>query len=224
MKKNRNIVVLICSIIMVLGVLAGCSSQNASTGSNANTGAQLQQTAPAQSLPDVPSTTIEVEPIQADQPASQESTAAENVAFTEAVSDNPNIIDGIDFTEYLEGGKKPLRYYFINEMHYDSLRWVGMYLEGEHENPIIGIFKNGDSIKWKAENAFKLMLYAPKKVVYYEKISEFKDYPVELDDAERKGFFADTFFEKAYDNEEMTVRFTYEDGTTEDITVYITAE
>ncbi|MBR1852152.1 MAG: hypothetical protein IJ794_03095, partial [Lachnospiraceae bacterium] len=68
MRKNRNIIGLICSIVLVFTMLTGCSEQSASTGSNANAGANDTQAAQA-----TPSS-AEGTSSEAQQPASQEST------------------------------------------------------------------------------------------------------------------------------------------------------
>lgn len=217
MRKNRNIIGLICSIVLVFTMLTGCSEQSASTGSNANAGANDTQAAQA-----TPSS-AEGTSSEAQQPASQESTVEETASSAEVVADNPYIIDGIDFTDYY-AGNKPIKHFFLNELNYDSLRWVVMYKD-EIDSSIIGIYKDGDSVNWDAERITFWYLYSLKKVVSYEKLSEFKKYSTEIADGE-KGYWVDVIFENdlTYNNDEVTFRFTYEDGTTEDITVYVTSE
>jgi len=217
MRKNRKIVALITSIILVLVMLAGCSSQNASTGSSANATQVVQAT------PEVtPSSAVEVASSEAQQPASQESTLQETASSAEAVADNPNFIDGIDFTEYF-AGNKPLKYYFLNELHYDSLRWV--VTDDEHSK--IAIYKDGDSIKLSAEKETWWYLYSNKKIVEYYVLSSTSEnmYTCWVVDG-RKGYYADiNFYAGNICNDyEVKIRFDYEDGTQEEITVYVTAD
>lgn len=226
MRKNGKVVVMISGIILMLVMLAGCSEQNVSTSTSADVGANVTQAVQDSQVPleATSSSATEMASSEAEQSASQESSAVEETASSaEAATDNPYIIDGIDFTDYY-AGKKSIKRYFLNDFHYDSLRWVVMYKD-EIDSSIIGICKNGDSVKWEAKRNTYWYLYSPKKVVSFEKISELKEYAILIDDGE-KGYWGGAVFEHklTYDNEEMTVRFTYEDGTTEDITVYITAE
>lgn len=223
MRKKRNIVVLISGIILVLVMLAGCSSQNASTGSSANTGANATQA--VQATPEVtPSSAVEVASSEADQPASPESSAVEEtVSSAETVTDNPNIIDGIDFTSY-NNSEVPMHVLIKRQnVKFDKLTAIVTIHRDENNEPMskaVQISNDGDSYVGKLDSKIYIYYFGDKKIEKIEDDS--KQYSVGTPDGETRGMFSTSY--NGGENEKITCTVTYEDGTQESITMYFTLD
>jgi len=160
MRKKRNIIGLICSIVLVLTMLTGCSEQSASTGSNANAGANDTQA--AQATPSsAEGTSSEVQ-----QPASQESSAVETASSEDAVADNENVIDGIDFTrsnyEHVTIGS------ILQEQNItiDKLTAFVTLRRDENDQPInktVAVLHDGDALEARIDSQFLVQFLDLKK-------------------------------------------------------------
>ena len=223
MKRNRSIVVLISSIILVLVMLAGCSEQNASTSTNANVGANATQA--VQATPEVtPSSTAEVASSEVDHPASQESSAVEETASSaEAVADNPNIIDGIDFTSY-NNSEVPM-YVLIKRQNvkFDKLTAIVTIHRDENNESMskaVCILHDGDSYVGKVASKITIFFFGPKKIEKIES-SDSKNFSASMT---KTGDEAKSSVFDGGDNVDVTYVVTYDDGTEESITICFTVD
>jgi len=79
---------------------------------------------------------------------------------------------------------------------------------------------DGDSYVGKIDSKVVVFYYGAKKIVKSE--SSFKNYTVGMNTGCPKGIFDSSY--TGGENEEITCTVTYEDGTTESITLYFTLE
>lgn len=249
MKKTRNYVALLTSIIMVLSIMVGCSNTQASTGGvtpSTSIGSSVEPTVQAP-------TEVVAQPTEEATPTE---AVVEATPTEEAVEDNPNIIDGVDFTKYNEG--EPIDVVLM-DMQFDEPkliveRKVQIANSGTLISDAMGVLSNGDKyveepVEEKPEGYeqtyFVYNIYAPKPI----KNVSYNEREIEVDNnndgylTKRDHVYPDSFDEMEMDgiqypklyyfymvpkgiltDDDVTVTIEYEDGTSDQITVYITKE
>lgn len=225
MRKKRNIIGLICSIVLVLAMLIGCSEQSASTDSNAN--ADANDTQAAQATP----SSAEGTSSEAQQPASQESTIAETASSAEAVVDNENVIDGIDFTTYNNGHVAISSILQEQNITIDKLTaFVTLRRDenGQPINKIAAVLHDGDALVARIDSQFLIEFFGPKKIVDIQS-SDSHVFYVGIDSEEEgaRGYSVSGVLWPKYDKKgdvDVTCDVKYEDESTDSITIHFTLE
>ena len=158
-----------------------------------------------------------VEPEVTEEPAPTEEVVEPEVT-EEVVEDNPNVIDGIDFTEFNEGDAS---FFDIMENYpnNDNLKLIAL-----SDKRVEAILEDGDSIIQEKDNGeYTFFFYTSKDVKSVYKIGG-KD--VSADIAEYPNIRGYCFVkdEVTGTDIECGATVTYEDGTEESITIYVTKD
>lgn len=219
MKRTRKFLAIVASLIFVMSVLAGCEKGSGSGPSTAiGSSAEPTVQAPTEAAPTAaPEVTEAVEP-------TVEATPTEEVeAPTEAA--DPNIIDGIDFTEY-NNGEAPINKP-VATMNYDTIRVVASTEHGR-EGLACAILADGDSFTMEPEKIYWYVIYLPKKAEAVEKLNpdniDYLGAPMEYvsdDGVKYDGLFGFALNrEVTGEDVEVGFLFKYTDGTEESITMH----
>ena len=150
--------------------------------------------------------------ITSDQKA-EESIAEEVKEEPETVvEENPNIIDGVDYTPYYDG-QVALEDIFERQVTYDSLR-IFVFDTGK----IYGVMSDGETIEFEdRKEAYVFTYYSPKPVTKVESIGEvgyFQDFHEQY-----KKLPAQGYYHPGEKGNKVGIKVTYEDGTEDSIVV-----
>lgn len=245
MKRTRKFLAMAVSIILILIVLAGCGKNVEPTGSIGSAAAPTPTAAPT--LEAAAPTEVEAVPTAE---ATPEATPTEAV-----VEDNPNVIEGVDFTSYNEE-RKPIDIAMQN-MKFEVPRLVvtrRVRTLTSLQDEVMCMLKDGDKfveepIQEKPENYdstyFVYHIYAPKQI---KKVS-YNEETIQVDSNGDGNTTADNHissqvndefewsgvqYSKSYSfwmaplgmvtDDEVIITIEYEDGTSDQMTVYITKE
>ena len=237
--------------------MAGCGenepAQEQSTMASPATEVGSAVDAPAE-VPEATETQEVSETAETTPEVTEEPTEAPAPTEEVVVEDNPNIIDGVDFTSFNAGGTIRIA---LSQLQYDEPKIVVtrkvMSMSGQ-EISAIGIMSNGehyveeeveDKPSDYMETDFTYYIYAPKNIknVTYNKETITIDSngegrttdtdhlsPKESDEKEIDGvMYPKLFYFGLNDfalvtNDEVTMNIEYEDGTSDQMTIYITKE
>lgn len=148
----------------------------------------------------------------------------------EVVEDNPNVIDGIDFTD-MYNKQAPLEDVIDKQAKYDTMRIFAV--SGGH---VYAILQDGDYFTQDEENInnstfgyYSYFIYAPKKIVNIEKIggndiSFYTQSDLEIDSSSKVVGSCGVRYESTGTDLECGAKVTYEDGTEETITIFVTKD
>ena len=227
MKKTRRLLAMVTAAILAIFAIAGCT--NASSASTSTPTSSTQQTSTVEATPtiaEVAEPTPEViEPTE---------DPVEEPTPTEAPSDSGCVIDGFDFSPYIElrsGGIENMvaeaRFDEPRLIFFDSCgRKIPTFEEGDY-----AVLKNGETYHRRFEDhVFTAFLYTPKQVetatIEYSKgvyVFYDKQYLLEHENSILDGRLqSNDKLEYEGGTVEKTLHITYEDGTEEDFTFTIT--
>ncbi len=216
MNTKKLLVTLMLAAIMVMPLVA-CEG-------NVEPATPVATTAEVTEAPEPTEEVVEPEVTEAPEPT--EEPVVEPEPTEEPISEDPNIIDGIDFTEFNNQYHEEPDGDFIyvwDVMHqqakYDNLRIV-VISDAKAE----AILADGDSIVQEEENgSYNLFIYRPKKIVSMEKIGGDEVELIETTYPSIAGML-EIGYEVTGTDIEAGVKVTYEDGTQESITIYVTKD
>ncbi len=214
MKKVRFVAMLITASLLV--TLTGCDgSTGAATSSTTNPSTTV--TTPVETVEATPTPEEVAKPTE--EPV--EVNPTEEAVPTEEPVVEVDPMQEYDFTPYNEWQKSET--YFNKIMEFDSLRWVAVWVNvDEHKKEVFSILKDGDSVEEVDSSLFyNYYLYVPKKIVSASSVGN-KDFQTKIMDSSGVVLGNVDFELASCDNLEATVEVTYEDGTSETITIYIT--
>ncbi len=222
MKRTRCLVVLM-ALIMALAMVA-CGSEQ---------GNNLEENTSSHSNRDDDENEVEVEDPEPDEkpevtkPEDPEPEVVEPEPEPEpVVEDDPNVIDGIDFSGYNNGQER--LYVPVLNMTYDSLRVL--VLADDHA---VAILKDGESFEMQDEDVYYIYeIFVPKEaseVEYSESVHSgknnlFTETEDEIAFSKVMPFNFRLLEDTSGENMEYTISVKYVDGTEETITLYITKE
>ena len=227
--KGRKFLVLLTTIILVASMMVACGSDtsaNQSASNKDNDQDEIQVDEPDEDETDVAEPDEDETDVTV--PDEDETTPDEDVADPEPVEeDDPNVIDGIDFTAF-NNGDEP----FCNpavEMEYDTMRIL--VLANQH---VYAILKDGDTFELEEKQKYySFYIYTPKAVsdletntsFFFEKSSSlFTDLPGDNWDkvSEIMPYVTGASIEDIGDGMDFSTTVIYEDGSEETITVTLT--
>ena len=216
----KRILVVLLLTVMAMSMV-GCEGQTKPEVQNAPTEETVVET-------EVTEETVVEEPGGAEETVVETEAPEEptEMPTEDGVEDNPNVIDGIDFTEFnkqYHEEKEGDYIYVWDVMHqqakYDNLRIV-VISDAKAE----AILADGDSIVQEEENgSYNLFIYRPKKIVSMEKIGGDEVELIETTYPSIAGML-EIGYEVTGTDIEAGVKVTYEDGTQESITIYVTKD
>ena len=163
MKKTNKLFVVIMAAVMAIPMVA-CESNVEVTPTPAATTTEVTEAQPTEEsvvepeVTEVPETTEEV----------TEVTEAPEPTEEPVVSDDPNVIDGYDFTDFNEKNSDANYDKVVDSMEYDTIKFIIHHYEETRQ--VIGILSNGDKYYVPVDDAdnYCFYFYFPKEVLTVE--------------------------------------------------------
>ena len=213
MKKTNKLFAIMMAAVMAIPMVA-CES-------NVEPATPVATTAEVTEAPEPTEEVVEPEVTEAPEPTEE---VVEPEPTEEPVSDNPNIIDGIDFSAWYDGEVETSFDIIDEQADYDSLR-IFITAKGK----AYAILADGESFTQEEEvGHYTLLIYAPKPVTKVEAIGEhymiFGKKGIGAPDDSKIVDGGDIDPDFTATDYECGAKVTYEDGTEETIKVYITKE
>ena len=214
MKKTTKMRIAMAMTAVIL-FLTACESSTGNVGSTGTTEPAVTE-APT---PEVVEATEVAEPTEEVVEVTEEPTP-------EVVEENPNIIDGIDFTKF-NNSQESIYEAIDRQATYDTMRIVAVT-----NQKAVGILKNGDYITQEeneSNSGYSFFVYAPKTVVNVEEIIGEKtrfssQSDLEIDPSSKIIGSCRIKRSETGKDLECGIRVTYEDGSEETIIIYVTKE
>lgn len=208
MKRQRNYVLVAIAMVAMAFVLTACS-----------TGQQQPTVTTTPAPTQVAEVVATPTPIPTEAPkATPTPTEAPTSTPTPTVS--PYVMGDIDFTEYFTDGKNWIE--VVEGTNCDSIRVI----VANQDDGFEAVLKDGDSFEMnKEKQGYRFFIYAPKNVTSFDRTDEMWDYlnvKSHSDKTEKIPYTFrpdDNFF---IDGMDITITFTYEDGTQETATINLT--
>lgn len=137
-----------------------------------------------------------------------------------------NTVDGINYREFYNG--VPITQVITEQATYDTLKVIvtsGYGAGAGAQETVEMTLSDGDSLTMDSEKGiYALYYYAPQKVTHLEKVEPNKEYFFDMSDySDNKVVAAGTVKGKA-ENAPFGIKVTYEDGTEDSITIYVTKD
>ena len=216
MKKVRFVAMVITASLLV--TLTGCDG---------STGAATSTTTSPGTTVTTPVETVEATPTPEDLSKPTESPVEVNPTEEAVPTEEPVVevdpMQEYDFTPFNEYEKSET--YFNKVMEFDSLRWVAVWVNSdEHKRTVTSILKDGDSTSEDGVDSscsYRYYLYTPKKIVAVASVGN-ENFQANIRDDSGVVLGRVDIELASCDNLEATTEVTYEDGTSETITIYIT--
>lgn len=227
MKRARKYLAILMAVIMVVSMVA-CDSDN---GGNVSSGNENE---PAVTVTNNNQQEPEVTEPETTEPEVTEPETTDPVEVVDpdpVVEDNPNVIKGVDFTDYNVNGGSIFNAF--DKLTCDKLMWViRADLEGTGNKKVIDALFDGDSFDMLLDKSYKIYLYIPERVDSLDSIS-IDDGDVGILNVGDTDIDGNSYSKVVYelyfnsegqpmDNMPVSITVTYDDGSTESLTVYFT--
>ena len=212
------------AVMMIAVMLCACSNNQpevtTSTGKVVDTTVEPTKAAEPTAEP----TKVE-EPVEVEDPGQEEPTPE----VTEPVVEGPNVVRGLDFTNFNEGYGYQ---HDLDDNTYEGIAWAVSTSLPNELSKITYVLFDGDLCEISPDvESYGFLLYTPKRaesIALDEGPAQVVDFgdSDELGNTYNKKFYALILNDRdgTFDNEKFTVTATYDDGTSESITFYLTKQ
>lgn len=221
--KGRKFLVLLTTIILVASMMVACGSDtsaNQSASNNDNDQDEIQVDDPVEDETDV------AEPDEDETDVTvpdDETTPDEDVADPEPVEeDDPNVIDGIDFTEFHNGNEALPKILSEQSDKLDTLEIIAV-----KDMHVQAILHDGDYITQDDGN-YSFYVCSPKAFTSITPIDSkqhcYEQKDLGITEESVVIYCVNIGFADIVEDEPCGVTVTFEDGTEETITIYVTKD
>lgn len=146
--------------------------------------------------------------------------APENLFADMENDDNSNVVDGIDYREFYNG--VPITRVITEQATYNTLKVIVTSGYGGKNETVEMTLSDGDSLLMESEKGdYAMYYYSPKKVTHVEKLERNDEYLIDMSEDGGAVVAAGTITKKG-ENVPTGIKVTYEDGTEDSITIYVT--